>query len=422
MTAKRERSPSPEGGLAVSDADAARSPEQQAENRLSGEVIVALPPRSALMLGIAALCVVFFASVAAFGSMAHTVAADGWIVPDQGLIRVKAHAPGAIVNLAAAEGATVQPHQTLAVIRSASWSAGDDIAQSLDQELQEEGAARSAQLASQRQAAISREAQVRTRGALIAREIAQSEVQVRLLEERVQIAYADLERFRQLIARGFMSEQALDNRRAAALAIEGQLADARRSRLSLEREQNELRSEGQTLVAELQSLAAQQAEYDASLAQRRLTNTATNSGVIAAPVAGRILALPHQAGENVRAGDTVAVISPADSVLVAELMVPADSASEIERGQQVEFQLSGLPRDSSGAGTGTVSRVSDTPLAPDEVEFLGRDLQRAIIRVQVRLDSDHVLIDGQRRQLQPGMLLTARVILARRTLLQQLLR
>ena len=44
---------------------------------------------------------------------------------------------------------------------------------------------------------------------------------------------------------------------------------------------------------------------------------------VISPIAGRVAALPVQLGESLSAGETVAVIAPADGRLVAELYVPS---------------------------------------------------------------------------------------------------
>ena len=65
--------------------------------------------------------------------------------------------------------------------------------------------------------------------------------------------------------------------------------------------------------------------------------------------------------------------------------------------------------------------VSRTVLAPAEVAIPGLQLQEPVFRVRVKLSSDQVAAYGRPMPLQPGMLLTADVVIDRRSLLEWLL-
>lgn len=65
--------------------------------------------------------------------------------------------------------------------------------------------------------------------------------------------------------------------------------------------------------------------------------------------------------------------------------------------------------------------VSRTVLAPTEVSIPGLQMQEPAFRVRVRLDRHQMQAYGEDLALQPGMLLTADVVIDRRTLLEWLL-
>jgi membrane fusion protein len=60
-------------------------------------------------------------------------------------------------------------------------------------------------------------------------------------------------------------------------------------------------------------------------------------------------------------------------------------------------------------------------LGPDEISVPGLQLNEPVFRVKVRLDRELVSAYGQDMPVQPGMLLSADVIIDRRTLLEWLL-
>jgi len=65
--------------------------------------------------------------------------------------------------------------------------------------------------------------------------------------------------------------------------------------------------------------------------------------------------------------------------------------------------------------------VSRTVLAPAEVAIPGLQIQEPVFRVRVKMKRDSVSAYGQTVPLQPGMLLTADVVIDRRSLLEWLL-
>ena len=61
--------------------------------------------------------------------------------------------------------------------------------------------------------------------------------------------------------------------------------------------------------------------------------------------------------------------------------------------------------------------ASHTVLAPDEVAIPGMAMQEPVFRVRAALESDSIQAYGERLPLQPGMLLSADVIIDRRSLM-----
>ena len=73
-----------------------------------------------------------------------------------------------------------------------------------------------------------------------------------------------------------------------------------------------------------------------------------------------------------------------------------------------------------GVGAAKIDSVSRTVLAPDEVAIPGMAMQEPVFRVRATLERSHVDAYGEPIPLQPGMLLSADVVIDRRTLLEWL--
>ena len=80
-----------------------------------------------------------------------------------------------------------------------------------------------------------------------------------------------------------------------------------------------------------------------------------------------------------------------------------------------------FPYQTFGTGRGTVSAVSRTVLAPNEVAIPGLTVQEPVFRIRVHLYTLSVKAYGRLMPLQPGMLLSADVVTEHRNLIQWLL-
>src|SRR5262245_30452776 len=97
-----------------------------ATRRLPGPVMLATPlsvrTLGAFFAGILVAAVVF----ASFATYARKTTVTGWLVPDKGMIRATASAPGVVLSFAVKEGDTVERGAKIAEIRvSAETSAGN---------------------------------------------------------------------------------------------------------------------------------------------------------------------------------------------------------------------------------------------------------------------------------------------------------
>ena len=101
--------------------------------------------------------------------------------------------------------------------------------------------------------------------------------------------------------------------------------------------------------------------------------------------------------------------------------MPSRAAGFIRAGQEVRLKYQAFPHQRFGVGHGVVTDVSRTVLAPNEVEIPGLVVQEPVFRVRVRLARADVSAYGERIPLQPGMLLTADMVIDKRTLAEWLL-
>jgi membrane fusion protein len=120
------------------------------------------------------------------------------------------------------------------------------------------------------------------------------------------------------------------------------------------------------------------------------------------------------------AGATLAVLTPADGHLEAELLAPSKAIGFIKQGQDVRLQLQAFPYQRFGTVAGKVKSVSGTVIGPSDISIPGLSVHEPVFRVRVSLNSEDIVAYGQHHTLQPGMLLTAEIVLDRQSLLRWL--
>lgn len=392
-----------------------------ATRRLAGEVVLASSLSSRVLtalLFVAILAASLFVSTATYARK-ETVA--GWVAPVGGLIRHEARQGGVIDTIHVLEGEFVRIGQPIATLKLSQTLETGDSYGALDRSLIAQTAAAAARADAARAALRAERRQLAARRETLSRELDQTRRRIALQGERLKLARAEFERAETIAAQGFLPRRELEARQAAALAVEQGESELVATGLSYEREIGEVTARLSALPIDLETVNAEAASARAGLDQQRTQTEAQSTYVVVATVDGRVAALPVHRGQGVAAGATVAVVTAGQSPLEAELYAPSRASGFIREGQDVRLMYQAFPYQKFGAGSGRVMSVSRTVLAPAEVAIPGLQLQEPVFRVRVKLSSDQVAAYGRPMPLQPGMLLTADVVIDRRNLLEWLL-
>jgi len=394
---------------------------EHATSRLAGEVVLASPLSLKLVGGFFVVVIstaLLFASTATY---ARKDTVPGWIVPQGGLIRVTARVGGVVEAISAVEGAQVHAGAPLATLRLSTDTAAGDVGNAMEHSLAAEAEATTAQMRASTLKLQGQTAEMQARRAVLESELAETRARVITMEQRRQLADEQVLRGEKLLAKGFLSQQQLEQLRSTGLGAAQETSQTRAAVLEIQRQIGDLNAELAAMPADLASIQAQAAQSRANLAQRRTTSEGQATFVATAPIDGHVLTIPIELGQAVSAGGAVAVITPKDSRLTAELYAPSRSAGFIQPGQEVRLMYQAFPYQTFGTGRGRVIAVSRTVLAPSEIAIPGLTLQEPVFRVRVRLERPTVQAYGHAVPLQPGMFLSADIITDRRNLIQWLL-
>lgn len=383
---------------------------------------IAVMPRPWVWL--TAFCIALFVAACSFcwsAQYARKETVRGWLVSEQGVVRIT-HGASAIVETVEREaGDVVHRGETIARF-STDEKLGNGAASTSDilAELHGELTQTAARETALREQVAANHAAFEQQIHGIEAEMKELDGQAREQRARVLHASENLDRLRLMRDSGAVAEVDL-------LRQQDEVAAMRLSMGRLRQEQNRLRREQQELVAaqsglgfELEQGLASLATARAELRQRITLQERRRLVVLQAPIDGVLATLDVVAGTRVRPQQLIATIVPEQSPLAADVYVPSRAIGLIQEGQAVRLLYDAFPHEQFGVAGGRVESIAGFVSLPGDVpQTFG--VREAAYKVRIAVDTDHVADREGRYALRPGMLLGAEIILETRSLAQWLL-
>lgn len=382
-----------------------------------GEIILS-QPLSARLLSAISLFIALSAIVFLFvGQYTRRVRVEGFLLPEQGVLRIVPPQTGIVRELRVREGDIVSKGDVLYVL-SSERSVAD--APSSEARVVERQRERLKSLESDiadlapRHRQQAKAANDRADG-LVA-ELRSIDANVGVAEQQLKLAEDSYRRYEKLRVSKVVSELDLERLKQSELDRKSGLESLRREKLSV---QNNLAAV-QTEIAELplrQRAERGALERDlAALEQSLVESEARREVQVTAPEAGRVAAVIAVAGQGVSPGQTLLHLLPSSSSLQASLYVTSAAIGLIKPGQRVKLRYPAFPFERYGHQEGEVAAVAASAVRAEELPFPLATTE-PVYRVQVKLDAQTVGPEGRRHALQAGMKAEADVLLDRRRLI-----
>jgi len=391
------------------------------KQRVHGEIVLSQP------VGTQALVLLLFGIIAVlgawivFGEYTRTENALGILVTDDPTAKVVAIRPGLVTDLNVREGDLVRPGQRLAAIQveTAGETGGSAIAESISAlEAQRGLSAEQIRLAGLR--AQSERARLAAALAGIGQQRRDLAGQVQLQEQLVASSQQTFESLKDIVEKGFLSRVEYERRRQQLLVSQQQLAQLRGQVNALAAEERRNAAELARAGADAGSEVASAQTAAQTLAQQRAQLRSERAYTVNAPIAGRVTALQTAPGRTVDASVPLMSIVPEGSKLHADVYAPTRAIGFVKPGQEVRLLYDAFPYQRFGSFSGTVTNITRVVLDPRELS-VPLKIEEAVYRIEVTPDAQTVQAFGDRLPLQPGMTLTANLILDRRSFLDWLL-
>jgi membrane fusion protein len=389
--------------------------------RVYGEIVLVQPVR------IQALSVLLFAAAAVLtawvilGTYTRTQIAHGLLVTDRASAKVIAVRTGLLTELAVREGQFVERGQRLATVQveqpsGTGRSAATEILSALQTQHglnQDQIRLAGARAATERARLSANLAGLRQQRSDLAR-------QMTLQDETISSARDLLDRIQTVVDKGYVSRVELERRRQAWMAARQELERLRQQSNAVVAQQAAAASDLDRISADAGTqIAAARMEVE-SIAQRKAQLESERAYAVTAPIAGRITAIQASAGRTVDPAIPLLAIVPEGSRLHAEIYAPSRAIGFVRSGQEVRLLYDAFPYQRFGSFAGRITRVSGTVLDPRELSA-PLNIDEPVYRIEVAPERQNIDAYGQFRRLQPGMTLTANIVLDRRSFADWLL-
>lgn len=389
--------------------------------RVEGEIVLAQPVRAQILVLLLFGIIVLLALWVTLGSYTRSETARGILVTGSASTKIVAMRPGQVAELLVREGDYVRAGQRLATIRTEQSGEGGDsaIGESLAAIESQRALTDEQVLVAGRRAASDR-ARLAATLAGLRQQRADMTGQIALAEEAAASARDMFERISGLLESGFISRIEVERRRQAYIATRQDLARLHQQANALEADANRTAAEVSRVAADADSEIVNAHSAAETLAQQRARLRGERAYTLVAPVAGRVAALQTARGRAVEPSMPLMEIVPEGTALRAEIYAPTRAIGFVRPGQEVRLLYDAFPYQRFGSFSGRVVSVSRSVIDPRQLAAPLR-IEEAVYRIEVRPEGQSVDAYGQATPLQPGMTLTANLILDRRSFLDWLL-
>lgn len=134
--------------------------------------------------------------------------------------------------------------------------------------------------------------------------------------------------------------------------------------------------------------------------------------VLRAPIGGEVMSLPIRDGQIVERGQTLAILSPSNSKLVVEALVPSRILNDITLGKSVRLKLKSLPSRDFAPISGKIVAISNLPERLVSPYGIGQPPNEPLYKVTIELNENINSSQEKKMILKQGMLVDGQIEIA----------
>jgi membrane fusion protein len=395
--------------------------EFQQYHRQWGEVALLQPLSTKVMTWFFTTAVALVFVFLFLGQYARKETVVGYLTPVSGTSKVFVPQQGTIKEIYVKEGERVQKGQSLFAIETSQIAAnGQDVNTTMLDTLESQRDLLTKQIAAEQERGKSEQERLTALIGGIETEISHLQAQIEIQNEQIRVSDILVSSVAGLRARGNISEPEFRQRELAALEQKQKLNSLNQQVAARHNQLTETRYSLQQLptvmAQKIQSLRSELSTTE----QRVAEINGRRAYIIRAGTVGRVSTLQATVGQFADPRRLQLEILPIDNVLQAELFVPTRAIGFVRPGQKVRVKYDAFPYQNFGTYTGQIIKVSHTILTSSDASG-PIALKEPAYRVTAALERPDVDAYGEKIPLQADMLLSADIILERRSLVRWLL-
>ncbi|HUL55981.1 MAG TPA: HlyD family efflux transporter periplasmic adaptor subunit [Usitatibacter sp.] len=384
-----------------------------------GEATIARPVPFWVFTLLAAGTAVLLIAVALWGQYTRRERVEGYLALDTGAARVLIPDAGRVTNLMIKEGEEVKAGDPMATISlDRSTGTGPSTNEAVAAEMANRRLILEKEQAQWRELGAQQIEQNRQRQKDLATELTQIDREMKLQDERIRSAKDQLARYKGLAGeKQFVSEALVKAKQDEVTDQEIKRETLLRQRGQVERDLASAKLEGPAIELRSRTQVEQVARQISELQEGMTQVEAKRETVIRAPMAGVVTNIAVNRGQSAAADTTLATVLPRGSGLHVELLVPTRAIGFVKTGNEVVLRYEAFPYERFGQYRGTVTDIGRNVWT--QGEHVGPlTAKEPVYRIDVKLDKQVVSALGTDYALRPGMLVSADLLLEKRTLLE----
>jgi membrane fusion protein len=386
-----------------------------------GDVLLVAPLPTRVLTAVALSLAAALLALVFWGQYTRKAHVTGYLVPTAGLIKLYPRETGTIVEKRVAEGQRVSKGDVLYVISMERRSSGSvDTQATAMAQLEQRRASLSSDMEHQENIAEIEERALRARVASLSAEREKLTLEMETQQQRVDVARASVERYRQMLVETLASQEMVEEKRKDLLEQQGKLLELQRNRITVSGEIDDLGSQLRSAALKAQSQRAAIGRDVSQLTQELTEYESRRTLVVEAPANGTATAVLAERGQVTNPSQPLVSILPENAELTVHLIVPSSSIGFLALNQKVAVRYQAFPYQQFGSYRARVAAISKTLIMPDDTA-LPVSLKEPAYRVVAALDSQVVTAYGEKFPLAAGMIVDADISLERRKLYQWIL-
>lgn len=343
---------------------------------------------------------------------------SGQLVPNLGLLTVRAPGVGIVSNLYVREGDHVARGDVLAeIVDDKSSATLGNTMEVIQAQLEIERAQLQSSIRANDSLLKDKESALETKITSLKEKFSLLNTQKNIEQEQVNSNQRLFLNIQPLLAKHYVSAFQNEEQRRATLSAKQRLSSLMEDMAGVKEQINSANHDliQLPLAAERERGVLEQ-QLDA-LQQAMAKNEQQRGAVVRAQSNGIASSVLVKKGQPVSDGKQLLTIIPDDSVLEAKLYVPSSAVGFIKKGSLVVIRYQAFPYEQYGLQYGRVVNVSSSTVDLSDGDPVKKDLRgQPLYLVIVKLEKAYVAVGGSRFPLRSGMTLDADILLDRRSL------